>query len=355
MLYFLAERLPFNLFSYITVRSGAAFCMAFALALWFFPRFIVWAKRQGATQPILSHAPAGHHRSKQNTPTMGGAVIAACALIATLLSVNLSNVFAWGGILTIALFSAIGMLDDVRKIYHKQNDKGLSARLKFVLQILAAAIVSALLLFVSNLNTLLYLPFIKEPIADFGLYMSFFWIIVFVSASNAVNITDGLDGLAAAPGIFAIATLTVFVYISGHAQMSQSLLLPSVSGAGEMAVIASAMLGALLGFLWFNANPAEVFMGDSGSLSIGAFIAYLAIISKTEALLILICFIFVVETISVILQVGSYKLRRRRMFLMAPLHHHFELMRWAENKIIVRFWIIALLSNVLALITIKIR
>ncbi|MDR2639363.1 MAG: phospho-N-acetylmuramoyl-pentapeptide-transferase [Helicobacteraceae bacterium] len=354
MLYFLADRLPFNLFSYITVRSGAAFCLAFVLALWFFPRFIVWAKRQGATQPILSHAPGGH-KSKQNTPTMGGAVFTACALIATLLSVNLSSVYAWGGILTIALFSAIGMIDDIRKIYHKQNDKGLSAKPKFILQILAAALVSALLLFASNLNTLLYLPFIKEPIADLGLYMGLFWILVFASASNAVNITDGLDGLAAAPSIFAIASLAVFVYLSGHAQLSAALLLPSVSGAGETTVIAAAMLGGLLGFLWFNANPAEVFMGDSGSLSVGAFIAYLAIISKTEALLLLIGFIFVVETISVILQVGSYKLRRRRVFLMAPLHHHFELMRWAENKIIVRFWIIALLSNVLALITIKIR
>ncbi|MDR0664251.1 MAG: phospho-N-acetylmuramoyl-pentapeptide-transferase [Helicobacteraceae bacterium] len=354
MLYFLSEQLPFNLFSYITVRSGAAFCMAFALALWFFPRFIIWAKRQGATQPILSHVPAGH-RSKQNTPTMGGAVFTVCALIATLLSVNLSNLYAWGGMLTVALFSSIGVIDDIRKIYHKQNDKGLSVKPKFFLQILAAAIISALLLFATNLNTLLYLPFIKEPIADLGVYMALFWALVFVSASNAVNITDGLDGLAAAPSIFAIATLTVFVYISGHAQMSQSLLLPTISGAGEITVIASAMLGALLGFLWFNANPAEVFMGDSGSLAIGAFIAYMAIVSKTEALLLLICFIFVVETISVILQVGSYKLRRRRVFLMAPLHHHFELMRWAENKIIVRFWIIALLSNVLALITIKIR
>ncbi|MDR1451839.1 MAG: phospho-N-acetylmuramoyl-pentapeptide-transferase [Helicobacteraceae bacterium] len=354
MLYFFSEWLPFNLFSYITVRAGAAFCAAFALALWLFPRFIIWAKRQGATQPIFAHAPGGH-KSKQNTPTMGGAVFSACALIATFLSVNLGNVFAWGAILTITLFSAIGAIDDIGKIYHKQNDRGLSVKPKFILQIAAAAIISAALLFASNLNTLLYLPFIKEPIVDLGLYMALFWTFVFVSASNAVNITDGLDGLAAAPSAFAIATLTVFAYISGHAQMSQSLLLPSISGVGETAVIASAMLGALLGFLWFNANPAEVFMGDSGSLTIGAFIAYLAIVSKTEALLLLIGFIFVVETASVILQVGSYKLRRRRIFLMAPLHHHFELKRWAENKIIVRFWIIALLSNVLALITIKIR
>ncbi|MDR1911408.1 MAG: phospho-N-acetylmuramoyl-pentapeptide-transferase [Helicobacteraceae bacterium] len=355
MLYFLSSWLHFNLFTYITVRAGAAFCVAFVLVLWFFPRFIVWAKRQGATQPILIHAPGGH-KSKQNTPTMGGAVFTSCALIAALLSVNLTNSFAWIGILTIALFSAIGAIDDLGKIKGKQNEMGLSAGLKFILQALAAALISLLLIYASNLNTHLYLPFIKEPaLKDLGVYIAFFWALVFVSASNAVNLTDGLDGLAAAPSIFSIATLAIFVYITGHANMSQSLLMPSVSGVGEAVVIASAMLGALLGFLWFNANPAEVFMGDSGSLSIGAFIAYLAIISKTEALLLLIGFIFVVETISVILQVGSYKFRRRRIFLMAPLHHHFELKRWAENKIIVRFWIIALLSNILALITIKIR
>ncbi|MDR0746267.1 MAG: phospho-N-acetylmuramoyl-pentapeptide-transferase [Helicobacteraceae bacterium] len=354
MLSYLAGVLHFNLFTYITVRAGAAFCFAFFLALWFFPRFIVWAKRQGATQPILSFAPSAH-KDKQNTPTMGGVIFVSSALIASLLSADLTNSLVWIGLLTLFMFATIGMIDDLNKIFRRKNDEGLSAKRKFIFQLLASTIVCVLLLLEAKFSTRLYLPFLKEPISDPGWYMAFFWILVIVSASNAVNLTDGLDGLAVVPTIFAVSTLAVFMYLSGHAILSASLLLPKLIGVGEVVIIASALLGGLLGFLWYNANPAEVFMGDSGSLSIGAFVAYSAILSKNEILLLLICFIFVVETISVILQVGSYKLRRRRVFLMAPLHHHFELKRWAENKIIVRFWIIALLSNVLALITIKIR
>ncbi|GHV58557.1 phospho-N-acetylmuramoyl-pentapeptide-transferase [Campylobacterota bacterium] len=354
MLVFLANWLHFNLFSYITVRAGAAFCIAFVLSLWLLPRFIVWAKRQGATQPIFAHAPKTH-TSKLNTPTMGGLIFVSSAVIASILSADMSNGFVLIGLVILAIFCGIGLTDDLSKIFHKKNDAGLSAKRKFLLQIVAALGVSLLLLFCTGLNTQLYLPFMKEPVCDMGLYALFFWILVIVSASNAVNLTDGLDGLATVPSIFAIFTLAVFMYFSGHAILSQSLLLPRLNGLGEMTVVASGLLGGLLGFLWYNSNPAEVFMGDSGSLSIGAFIAYSAILSKNEALLLLICFIFVIETISVILQVGSYKLRGHRIFLMAPLHHHFELKRWAENKIIVRFWIIALLSNILALITIKIR
>ncbi|GHV05905.1 phospho-N-acetylmuramoyl-pentapeptide-transferase [Campylobacterota bacterium] len=354
MLYYLSELLRFNLLTYITVRSGAAFCLAFILTLWLMPRFIVWAKRQGATQPILSHAPLSH-KSKQNTPTMGGLIFIVCAIVATLIAGNLNNGFVWIGLLTLTLFASIGVFDDAKKIFHKKNDAGLTAKFKFIAQIIAALIVAVLLFCATNLSTHLYVPFLKEPIADLGIYMQFIWVLVLVSASNAVNLTDGLDGLAAVPSIFAIATLAVFLYITGHAIISESLLMPRLVGVGEMVVLASALLGGLLGFLWYNANPAEVFMGDSGSLAIGAFIGYAAILAKVEALLLLIGFIFVVETISVILQVGSYKFRGQRIFLMAPLHHHFELKRWAENKIIVRFWIVALLSNILALITIKIR
>ncbi|MDR3347860.1 MAG: phospho-N-acetylmuramoyl-pentapeptide-transferase [Helicobacteraceae bacterium] len=354
MLYFLSELFRFNLLTYITVRAGAAFCIAFALTLWWMPRFIVWAKRRGAIQPILSQAPTAH-KGKQNTPTMGGLIFVVCAVIATLLSADLKNGFVWIGIAALVLYTAIGTFDDMRKILRRKNDAGLSAKVKFIAQFTAAVLIALALLNLTNLNAHIYIPFVKEPIANIGAFVIVFWVLVIVSASNAVNLTDGLDGLAVVPSIFALSTLAVLMYLSGHAILSQSLLLPRLIGVGEVVVCASALLGGLLGFLWYNANPAEVFMGDSGSLSIGAFVAYSAILSKNEILLILICFIFVVETISVILQVGSYKLRRRRMFLMAPLHHHFELMRWAENKIIVRFWIIALLSNVLALITIKIR
>ncbi|MGE4296184.1 MAG: phospho-N-acetylmuramoyl-pentapeptide-transferase [Campylobacterales bacterium] len=354
MLYWLYEVLNFNLFSYITVRAAVAFCVAFILTLWWMPRFIVWAKRQGATQPIYTHAP-GQHKIKQNTPTMGGMIFVGSALIATLIAADLTNPYILIGILTLACFSAIGMFDDYRKIFHKKNDAGLTPRLKMAAQIGSSLLIGGLLISTSDLSTQLYLPFIKEPVFDMGYLALVFWAIVIVGASNAVNLTDGLDGLAAVPSIFALTSLAVFMYITGHAILSQSLLMPRLIGVGEVVIIASALIGGLLGFLWYNANPAEVFMGDSGSLTIGAFIAYAGILSKTEVLLLLIGFIFVVETVSVILQVGSYKLRGQRIFLMAPLHHHFELKRWAENKIIVRFWIVALLSNILALITIKIR
>ena len=182
-----------------------------------------------------------------------------------------------------------------------------------------------------------------------------FWILVMISASNAVNLTDGLDGLATVPSILSILSLAVFVYVGGNAFLSSYLLLPKVGGSGEVVIVATAVMGSLVGFLWFNCYPAEIFMGDSGSLSIGAFIGYMAIISKNEILLLLIGFVFVLETVSVILQVGSFKTRKKRIFLMAPIHHHFEVKGWPENKIIVRFWIIALMSNLLALTALKIR
>ena len=354
MLYWLYEQLNFNLLSYITVRAAVSFCIAFVLTLWWMPRFIQWAKKHGATQPIYNHAP-GQHKIKHNTPTMGGLIFTLSALIGILIAADLGNSFVWIGILVLVAFGAIGVFDDWRKVFHKKNDAGLTPRIKFIAQTGFALLIGWLLIGVSPLGTELYLPFIKEPVLDAGLWMMLFWGVVIVGASNAVNLTDGLDGLAAVPSVFALSTLVVFMYITGHAILSQSLLMPRLIGVGEVVVLATALIGGLLGFLWYNANPAEVFMGDSGSLTLGAFIAYAAILSKSEILLLLIGFIFVVETVSVILQVGSFKLRGQRIFLMAPLHHHFELKQWAENKIIVRFWIIALLSNILALITIKIR
>jgi len=188
-----------------------------------------------------------------------------------------------------------------------------------------------------------------------GIFAIPFWTLVFLATTNAVNITDGLDGLATVPSIFALITLSIIVYITGHSVLSKYLLLPNINGVGEVTVLASSLAGALFGFLWYNCYPAEVFMGDTGSLSIGGVVAYMAILVKSELLLVLIGFIFVIETVSVILQVGSYKVRRKRIFLMAPIHHHFEMKQWAENKIIVRFWMVAFVSNILALITLKIR
>jgi len=223
------------------------------------------------------------------------------------------------------------------------------------LLIFIALAVSSLLIFGAHFPTTFYIPFVKMPLFDLGYFAIGFWTLVIISTSNAVNLTDGLDGLATVPSVIALGTLGIIVYLTGHAVFSKYLLLPYIPSVGEVTIIASALAGGLLGFLWFNCYPAEVFMGDTGSLSIGAFLAYMAILGKSEVLLILIGIIFVIETVSVILQVGSWKIRQKRVFLMAPIHHHFEMKNWAENKIIVRFWMIAFLANLLALITLKIR
>lgn len=354
MLSFLSQTFDINIFSYITVRSGIGFFLAFTFTVLAMPKFISWAKSKKATQPIYTHAPDGH-KKKLNTPTMGGLVFISAILFASLLAADLTSPFVVITLITIILFGAIGIYDDYKKIFNKKNDEGLSSRKKIVLQTVFAFFISILAVFWAGLSTDLYLPFFKNPVMDMGLFSIFVWTFVIVGASNAVNLTDGLDGLAAVPSIFAFVTLAVFIYISGHAILSSSLLLPKIIGIGEVTVIASAFIGGLIGFLWFNANPAEVFMGDSGSLTLGAVIGLLGVLSKNEVLLIIIGFIFVVETMSVIIQVWSYKTRKKRAFLMAPIHHHFELKKWAENKIIIRFWIISLLSNLLALLTIKIR
>ncbi|NLY03235.1 MAG: phospho-N-acetylmuramoyl-pentapeptide-transferase, partial [Campylobacter sp.] len=207
----------------------------------------------------------------------------------------------------------------------------------------------------SGLDTKLFIPFYKHSVFDMTFFAILFWTLVIVASSNAVNLTDGLDGLATIPSIFAFTTLGAFIYLSGHSLFSEYLFLPKVSGLGEVTVVCASLIGSLLGFLWYNCHPAEVFMGDSGSLGLGAFMGYCGVISKNEILLILIGFIFVAETLSVILQVGSFKMFKKRVFLMAPLHHHFELKGWVENKIIIRFWTIALIANVIALASLKLR
>ncbi len=354
MLYWLYEFTSINILQYLTVRAGIAFFISFILTLFAMPKFIKWAKNRDANQPIYALAPKSHQK-KSNTPTMGGVVFLSSAVIATFLCVNLENIYAIGGILTIVLFGLIGFKDDLSKMFNGDNQLGLSRRSKIALQALSALVVATLIFFGSSLGSELFIPFYKNPVMEIEIFAIAFWVLVMVSASNAVNLTDGLDGLATVPSIFSMLTLGVFVYISGHAILSSYLLLPSISGVGEVVIIAAALIGSLTAFLWYNCYPAEVFMGDSGSLSLGAFIAYMAIVSKNEFLLILVGFVFVLETVSVILQVGSFKTRKKRVFQMAPIHHHFELKGWAENKIIVRFWIIAIMSNLLALMEIKIR
>lgn len=353
MLYALYNYFHINLFQYITVRSGFAFFIAMAFTLWAMPKFIRWAQRSSRVQPINEWAPEAH-REKAQTPTMGGIVFIGATLVASLLTVKLNNYYVVGALLTLVLFALIGFKDDWAKIRHQENLAGLTARMKFALQLMSAFFVAVCLYLCGDFNTQLYVPFLKNPLFDMGAFALIFWALIMVGVSNAVNLTDGLDGLATVPSIAALTSLSVIVYITGNAVISSYLLMPNIP-VGEVTIIASALIGSLAGFLWFNCHPAEVFMGDSGSLTIGAFIAYMGIICKSEILLLLIGLIFVIETVSVILQVGSYKLRQKRVFLMAPIHHHFEMKKWAENKIIVRFWIIAMLSNLLALITLKIR
>ncbi len=353
MLYYFYQIFDINLLGYISVRAGIAFFLAFCLTMFLLPRYLAWAISKKANQPINKYVPI--HESKQHTPTMGGAVFIAATIIASLFTADLSNLHILGGLLTIISFALIGLKDDLGKILSGDNLEGLTARGKFALQVGASMLIAILLIYLANFPTTFYVPFLKTPLFDMGIWSIPFWTIVLVATSNAVNLTDGLDGLATVPTIIALGTLGIIVYLTGHAIFSRYLLLPNIQGVGEAIIIAAALSGALLAFLWYNCYPAELFMGDTGSLSIGAFLGYMAILGKSEVLLVLIGIIFVIETVSVILQVGSYKLRNKRVFLMAPIHHHFEMKKWAENKIIVRFWMIAFLANLLALITLKIR
>ncbi|WP_419767425.1 phospho-N-acetylmuramoyl-pentapeptide-transferase [Arcobacter sp.] len=353
MFYWFYRHLDINIFQYISVRAGMAFLIAFLLTMYLMPKFIKWAKNKKANQPIYEYAPESH-QIKCGTPTMGGVVFIFSTLIATLLTVKLNNFYVVGGLLTLVLFCLIGMQDDLSKIFKQKNSAGLSARAKLILQFICAFLVSATLYYYAH-TTELYIPFYKLPLFDMGIYSIVFWMLVIVSTSNAVNLTDGLDGLATVPSIISFFTLSIIVYISGHAIFSAYLLVPNIKLAGELAILGSSIIGALIAFLWFNSHPAEVFMGDSGSLPLGGFMGYMAIVGKSEILLLFIGLIFVVETVSVILQVGSFKLRKKRVFLMAPIHHHFEHKGWKENKIIVRFWIIAFMANLFALLSFKIR
>jgi len=353
LLFWLHEFFGINLLGYITIRAGVAFFLALIISLYLFPKFIRWAQRTSSVQPINEWAPE-RHQEKASTPTMGGIVFIGATILATLVSVNLTNAYALGALLTLVLFMSIGFWDDFAKIKKSENLAGFKARTKLLLQIISAFIISCFLCYVADFNTDLYVPFMKTPLVDMGMFAVVMWMLVIIATSNAVNLTDGLDGLATVPSITALASFSIIIYITGNVKLSSYLLMPNFA-VSEVAIIASALIGALSGFLWYNCHPAEVFMGDSGSLTVGAFLGYLAIISKSEILLLLIGSIFVIETLSVILQVGSFKLRKKRVFLMAPIHHHFEMKQWAENKIIVRFWIIAILSNILALITLKIR
>ena len=354
MLFYLYSAFDINIFRYLTFRAGVSFFVGFFLCVFLMPYFIGWAKRKKANQPISTFIPA--HQCKSNTPTMGGSVFIISAIVASALCANLTNAFAMLGIIALIAFGVIGARDDYIKIASKAN-AGMSAKIKFSLLFIISLSLAVALHYYAKLNSDIYIPFVKFPVfdlSDYPILMMGFWVLVFLATTNSVNITDGLDGLATTPSILALCTLCVFVYLSGNAELGRYLFLPRVN-AGELMVVGVALIGSLLGFLWYNCHPAQIFMGDSGSLAVGGFIAYMAIVSNNEILLLIIGFVFVIETISVILQVGSHKMRKKRIFLMAPIHHHFEQKGWAENKIIVRFWIIALLANIIALMSIKVR
>lgn len=354
MLYYLYSQFHINVFQYITFRAGIAFILAVLFTIILMPIFIKWAKRQSFSQPIYDLAPSGH-QTKSKTPTMGGAVFISVTLFVSIITTKLENFYVLSGMGVLLAFMLIGIKDDVSKILSSDNASGLTARNKSLLQFMLSLFFMILLYSHESFNTQLFVPFYKEAVFDMGVFALLFWVFVMVGTSNAVNLTDGLDGLATVPSIFALFSLGVIIYITGNIVWANYLIMPTIEGVGELTVIASALIGALIGFLWYNAHPAQIFMGDSGSLSVGAFIAFVAIVAKSEVLLVLIGLIFVIETVSVMLQVGSFKLRKKRVFLMAPIHHHFEMKKWAENKIIVRFWIIAMISNLLALISLKIR
>ncbi|MBF0098813.1 MAG: phospho-N-acetylmuramoyl-pentapeptide-transferase [Magnetococcales bacterium] len=346
-----------NLFKYITFRSIGATLTALLLSFLIGPWLIRSLQRlQSIGQPIRSDGPQRHILEKTGTPTMGGTLILLAMVVPTLLWANLTNPFIWMVLTTTLTFGAIGFWDDYRKVARK-NSKGISARTRFLLQSAIALSVAYWLRSIDHGNTFgsLAIPFFKNLSVDLGWLYYPFTILVIVGTSNAVNLTDGLDGLAIGPTMLTAATFLVIAYVTGHLVFAGYLGIPYVSGAGELAIFCGAMVGAALGFLWFNTYPAQVFMGDVGSLALGAALGTIGLVTRHEIVLAIVGGIFVVETLSVIVQVASFKLIGKRVFRMAPIHHHFELKGWAEPKIIVRFWIISIILALIGISTLKIR
>jgi phospho-N-acetylmuramoyl-pentapeptide-transferase len=354
LLYPLRDVIPaFNVFRYITFRVAAAIVTALLLSWLLGPWFVRTLRRLSVGQNIRDVGPQAH-QVKAGTPTMGGLLILFAALGATLLWGNLYNKYVWIVVLVTAAFGAIGFADDYIKV-RKRRNLGLTAKAKFGLQFLAAAIMGVALLRLPGFDTDLSFPFFKQLYLPLGAFYIVFVMIVLVGASNAVNLTDGLDGLAIGTTSVAAATYALFTYVAGNKVIAGYLQVTHIPGVGEVAVFCGALFGAGLGFLWYNSHPAEVFMGDVGSLALGGGIGAVAVLAKQEILLVLVGGVFVMEALSVILQVISFKLRGKRIFRMSPIHHHFELIGWAEPKVIVRFWILSILFALLSLSTLKLR
>ena len=362
MLYFLARLSehqvgPLRLFIYLTFRSGAACLTALLVSFIVGPPFIRWLKRvQRHGQPIRPDGPERHLIEKKGTPTMGGGLILSALVASTLLWTDLRNGYVWGVLLVTVGYGALGFVDDYIKL-SKASFRGLSGRGKLIVQAMLGVLAAAWFAHLtrSPINTALALPVFKEAAIQLGFAFPLFGGFVMMGASNAVNLTDGLDGLAIGPTIICAAVFALIAYLVGNRVFADYLQLNGVPGAGELAVFCSALIGAGIGFLWFNAPPAAVFMGDTGSLALGGALGAVAVAVKHEVVLLIVGGLFVVETISVIVQVFWYKRTQRRVFLMAPLHHHFEKKGWAEPTIVIRFWIISMILALIGLATLKIR
>ncbi len=354
LLYPLASSVKlFNVFKYLTFRTIYAMITALVVSFIIGPWVIRKLEGLQARQVIRTDGPESHLK-KQGTPTMGGVLILAAVVVPTLLWADLTNVYIWLTLFITIGYGLIGFADDYKKVVEK-NPRGLSARQKMAWQICLALAVAVFLYLRPGFSTQLFFPFFKNLHPDLWMFFIPFVTLVIVGASNAVNLTDGLDGLAIGPVAINAGTYMIFTYLAGNAKLSGYLQIPYVPGAGELCILCGALVGAGLGFLWYNAYPAEVFMGDVGSLPLGGALGTLAVITKQEILLVIVGGIFVIEALSVIFQVGSYKYRGKRIFRMAPIHHHFELKGVAEPKIIVRFWIITIILALVAISTLKLR
>jgi len=345
----------FSVLQYLTLRSIFGVLTALGVSLLMGPKLIQLLKHKQIGQSVRQDGPQSH-LTKAGTPTMGGALILISIIVSALLWSDLSNHYVWITILVTAGFGCIGWIDDYKKVVQR-NSKGLSAKTKYFWQSLIGLVAAVVLFMTASTNneTTLFLPFFKDVAIPMGVMFIAMTYFVIVGTSNAVNLTDGLDGLAILPTVLVGGALGVFAYVTGNSVYSDYLQIPYVAGTGELIVFCAAIVGSGLGFLWFNTYPAQVFMGDVGSLALGASLGVIAVIVRQELVLFIMGGVFVAETVSVILQVASYKLTGRRIFRMAPLHHHYELKGWPEPRVIVRFWIITVILVLIGLATLKIR
>ena len=356
MLYLLAEWLNFegifNLVRYQTFRAGATLMTALVIGLVIGPRFIDMLRvRQGKGQPIREDGPQSH-LAKRGTPTMGGLMILISLSLSVLVWMDLRNPFIWACLAVTLGFGLIGFLDDYDKV-SKASHKGVSARVRLLLEFAVAGV--AAYITVSQINTFVYVPFVNDFGVELGAFYYVFAAVVIVGAGNAVNLTDGLDGLATMPVIIAAGTFALIAYLVGRVDYSEYLGIPHVAGAGELAIFCAAIMGAGLAFLWFNAPPAAVFMGDTGSLALGGALGAIAVATHHEVVLAIVGGLFVFEALSVIIQVFWFKRTGKRVFRMAPIHHHFEQLGWSESKVVIRFWIVAIVLALMGLATLKLR